>query len=74
MASLTPHELMIARLKDEKLKREALEQERKKLLAKKQALVSENKRSKEDLEKSAKSVESILNQVTALAPMMVKKV
>lgn len=45
----TPHELMIARLHNEKAMREDLERQRKELLAKKQALIAENKRRKDDL-------------------------
>lgn len=46
---LDAHELMIARLGDEKKVREQLEGERKELVARKQALIAENKRRKEDL-------------------------
>jgi THO complex subunit 5 len=44
-----PHDLMIARLNNEKAVREELEKQRKELLAKKQALIAENKRRKDDL-------------------------
>ena len=40
---------MIARLNNEKVVREELEKQRKDLLAKKQALISENKKRKDDL-------------------------
>lgn len=40
---------MIARLNNEKAVREDLEKQRKELLMKKQSLISENKRRKEDL-------------------------
>lgn len=43
------HNLMIARLNNEKAVREDLEKQRKELVAKKQALIAENKRRKEDL-------------------------
>jgi len=44
-----PHDLMIARLNDEKAVREELERQRKELLVRKQALISENKKCKDDL-------------------------
>jgi hypothetical protein len=44
-----PHDLMIARLNDEKAVREELEKQRKELLVRKQALISENKKCKDDL-------------------------
>jgi hypothetical protein len=44
-----PHNLMIARLKNEKVVREELEKQRKELLVKKQALIAENKKRKDDL-------------------------
>lgn len=43
------HNLMIARLNNEKAVREELEKQRKELLAKKQALIAENKKRKDDL-------------------------
>ncbi|KAI5295752.1 GPI transamidase component, partial [Ascosphaera atra] len=42
-------DLMVARIKHEHAEREALEQQRQELLKKKQALIAENKRRKEDL-------------------------
>ena len=44
-----PHTLMIARLGDEKEVREDLERQRKELVARKQALIAENKKRKDDL-------------------------
>jgi hypothetical protein len=44
-----PHNLMIARLKNEKVVREELEKQRTELLVKKQALIAENKKRKDDL-------------------------
>lgn len=44
-----PHDLMIARLTNEKNEREKLEKQRKELLTKKQALIAENKKRKDDL-------------------------
>ncbi|KAL7276846.1 hypothetical protein RUND412_000134 [Rhizina undulata] len=44
-----PHNLMIARLNNEKAVREDLERQRKELLAKKQTLIAENKKRKDDL-------------------------
>ncbi|KAL1957578.1 hypothetical protein VTO42DRAFT_5689 [Malbranchea cinnamomea] len=45
----TPHELMIARITHEHAEREKLEQARQELLKRKQALIAENKKRKEDL-------------------------
>ncbi|KAF8476943.1 Fms-interacting protein-domain-containing protein [Kalaharituber pfeilii] len=45
----SPHDLMIARLNNEKAVREDLERQRKELLAKKQSLIAENKKRKDDL-------------------------
>ncbi|EPS43067.1 hypothetical protein H072_2948 [Dactylellina haptotyla CBS 200.50] len=44
-----PHELMKLRLADERAVREELEAQRKQLIAKKQALIAENKKRKDDL-------------------------
>ncbi|KAJ6262486.1 LOW QUALITY PROTEIN: hypothetical protein Dda_3296 [Drechslerella dactyloides] len=48
-ADKDPHELMKQRLYDERAVREELETKRKQLIAKKQALIAENKRRKDDL-------------------------
>lgn len=48
-ASYEPHTLMIARLHNEKAIREDLERQRKELLVKKQSLIAENKKRKDDL-------------------------
>ena len=48
-ASLDAHELMIARIKHEHDEREKLEQARQELLKRKQALIAENKKRKDDL-------------------------
>ncbi|KAF3907378.1 hypothetical protein ABW21_db0209570 [Orbilia brochopaga] len=48
-ADKDPHELMKLRLYDERAVREELEIKRKQLIAKKQALIAENKRRKDDL-------------------------
>lgn len=49
MKVVGPHELMIARLNDEKVVREELERKRKELVVKKGELVMENKKRKEEL-------------------------
>ncbi|EGX50439.1 hypothetical protein AOL_s00076g203 [Orbilia oligospora ATCC 24927] len=46
---MDPHELMKLRLADERAVREELETQRKQLITKKQALIAENKKRKEDL-------------------------
>ncbi|KAK6334801.1 hypothetical protein TWF718_010246 [Orbilia javanica] len=48
-ADKDPHELMKLRLADERAVREELEIQRKQLIAKKQALIAENKKRKDDL-------------------------
>ncbi|RVD83431.1 uncharacterized protein DFL_007817 [Arthrobotrys flagrans] len=48
-ADKDPHELMKLRLADERAVREELEAQRKQLIAKKQALIAENKKRKDDL-------------------------
>ncbi|KAF3937596.1 hypothetical protein ABW19_dt0201638 [Dactylella cylindrospora] len=48
-ADKDPHDLMKERLYDERAVREELEAQRKQLIAKKQALIAENKRRKDDL-------------------------
>ncbi|KAF3399272.1 hypothetical protein DPV78_006255 [Talaromyces pinophilus] len=48
-ASSDAHELMIARIKHERDEREKLEQARQELLKRKQALIAENKKRKDDL-------------------------
>ena len=48
-AETDPHNLMIARLRSEKVVREDLEKQRKGLLATKQQLINENKKRKDDL-------------------------
>ena len=47
--NVDPHDLMVARLHNEKAVREDLERQRKELLAKKQSLIAENKKRKDDL-------------------------
>lgn len=48
-ANLDAHELMIARINHEHAEREKLEQARQELLKRKQALIAENKKRKDDL-------------------------
>jgi hypothetical protein len=48
-ADLDSHELMIARINHEHAEREKLEQARQELLKRKQALIAENKKRKDDL-------------------------
>jgi THO complex subunit 5 len=62
-----PHTLMLARLRHEKAVREQLEAERKQLLQKKQALVTEIKKRKDDLSRTGKAIERISGDFRALA-------
>ncbi|RPA83372.1 hypothetical protein BJ508DRAFT_375149 [Ascobolus immersus RN42] len=62
-----PHTLMIARLRHEKTAREQLEVERKQLLQKKQALVTEIKKRKDDLSRTGKAIEKISADFRALS-------
>lgn len=48
-AEMDAHNLMIARIRNEKVVREDLEKQRKELLATKQQLINENKKRKDDL-------------------------
>ncbi|KAF1982353.1 hypothetical protein K402DRAFT_384746 [Aulographum hederae CBS 113979] len=59
-AELDPHELMIARINDEHQHRQALEEQRQGLLKRKQALIADNNRRKDDLANLDKSVEKFL--------------
>lgn len=57
---------MIARIKDERASREKLDLERKRLQAKKQALISENKKRGDELVTSEKSIEKISNDIKGM--------
>lgn len=58
---------MIARLRHEKAVREQLEAERKQLLSKKQALMTEIKKRKDDLSRTGKAIERISGDFRTLA-------
>ncbi|KAF2222035.1 Fms-interacting protein-domain-containing protein [Elsinoe ampelina] len=58
--SLTPHEYMVARIKDEKEERQRLEKERQELLKKKAELTKRNEGYRKELEKVDKEVETWL--------------
>ena len=57
---LDSHELMIARIKHEHEERELLEEQRQGLLKRKQALIAENSRKREDLANLDKDLEKFI--------------
>jgi THO complex subunit 5 len=59
-ASLSEHDLMIARIAHEHVKRQALEEKRQGLLKRKQGLIAENNRRKEDLANLDKDLERFI--------------
>ncbi|KAH0605110.1 uncharacterized protein H6S33_005092 [Morchella sextelata] len=63
------HNLMIARLNNEKAVREDLEKQRKELVAKKQALIAENKRRKEDLASLDEQLKKFIREVESSRPI-----
>lgn len=65
-ASLDEHELMIARINDEHTRRTALEEQRQGLLKRKQALVAENKKKRDELDILDKEVEKFINGSNAV--------
>lgn len=62
-----PHDLMKQRLYDERAQREALELQRKELLVKKQRLIAENKKRKEDLESLDEQLKRFI-EVSVISP------
>lgn len=62
------HELMIARINHEHAEREKLEQARQELLKRKQALIAENKKRKDDLANLDKDLERFIDVRVLLAP------
>lgn len=65
------HELMIARINHEHAEREKLEQARQELLKRKQALIAENKKRKDDLANLDKDLERFIDVGVALAPLLI---
>jgi hypothetical protein len=64
-----PHELMIARINHEHAEREKLEQARQELLKRKQALIAENKKRKEDLASLDMDLERFIDVRNLLASL-----
>jgi hypothetical protein len=62
-----PHEVMIARINHEHMEREKLEQARQELLKRKQALIAENKKRKDDLANLDQDLERFIDVSTPLA-------
>ena len=63
-----PHELMIARINHEHAEREKLEQARQALLKRKQALIAENNKRKEDLASLDQDLERFIDVCLDLSP------
>lgn len=61
------HELMIARINHEHAEREKLEQARQELLKRKQALIAENKKRKDDLANLDKDLERFIDVCAPLS-------
>ncbi|KZZ86805.1 THO complex, subunit 5 [Ascosphaera apis ARSEF 7405] len=57
----SPHDRMVARINHEHAEREALEQQRQQLLKKRQALIAENKKRKDDLASLDKDLEKFID-------------
>ncbi|GAB7349512.1 hypothetical protein MBLNU459_g0219t1 [Dothideomycetes sp. NU459] len=60
------HDLMVARIGHEHVERQALEEQRQGLLKKKQSLIAENNKKKDELAALDKEVEKFLNSATAV--------
>ncbi|KAI5302633.1 hypothetical protein KEM56_000502, partial [Ascosphaera pollenicola] len=60
-ANSSPHDLMVARITHEHAEREALEHQRQQLLKKRQALIAENKKRKDDLASLDKDLERFID-------------
>ncbi len=60
------NELMVARIEHEKIEREALEQQRQELLKRKQKLIADNKKRKDDLANLDKDLEKFIDVSPAL--------
>jgi len=64
--TLTEHDLMIARINDERAQRMALEDQRQVLIKKKQSLVAENKKKKDELDALDREIEKFVNGADAV--------
>ncbi|PGH17857.1 hypothetical protein AJ80_04680 [Polytolypa hystricis UAMH7299] len=68
-----PHELMIARINHEHGEREKLEQARQELLKRKQALIAENKKRKDDLANLDKDLERFIDAAKPIQKIFEKE-
>ncbi|KKA16735.1 hypothetical protein T310_9664 [Rasamsonia emersonii CBS 393.64] len=68
-----PHELMIARINHEHAEREKLEQARQELLKRKQALIAENKKRKEDLASLDQDLERFIDAAKPIQKIFEKE-
>lgn len=64
------HELMIARIEHEHAEREKLEQARQELLKRKQALIAENKKRKNDLASLDQDLEKFIDVCSCISSIM----
>lgn len=62
------NELMVARIDHERAEREALEQQRQELLKRKQKLIADNKKRRDDLANLDKDLEKFIDVSPASAP------
>ena len=58
---VSEHDVMIARINDEHARRQSMEEQRLGLLKKKQALIAENKKKKDELDALDKEIEKYIN-------------
>jgi len=58
---VSEHDVMIARINDEHVRRQSMEEQRLGLLKKKQALIAENKKKKDELDALDKEIEKYIN-------------
>lgn len=65
------HDLMIARINHEHAEREKLEQARQELLKRKQALIAENKKRKDDLANLDQDLERFIDVCAATSPRLI---
>ncbi|KAI1810554.1 hypothetical protein GGS20DRAFT_566891 [Poronia punctata] len=65
---------MIARIEHERSEREALEQKRMELLKRKQKLIADNKRRKDDLENLDKELEKFIDSAKPITKLFDKNV
>lgn len=73
LASASEHDLMIARIKHEHAERQVLEEQRQALLKRKQALIAENNKKKEELAGLDREIEKWINGSGAVQKVFERK-